>query len=179
MTTVEACQTLLAAIQALIEADEDVCEVETFQVTAAEPAAPSGQCTIISVWASQFVNAAGSMFHEDNPCVVIRGVQLNYRIDVCYSETEPGRNAAQHLADATCLYGLTDLVWCGLNMADVFGLKCSDIQIDPLNFLTPQGGINSAQSGIRLQLDCPTPEAEEPPDIVGIMAGQQEGNEFA
>lgn len=174
MTTLEAAQALLAAIQTL--ADSTDCKPDAYQVTAGEPAAPSGQCTVISVWASQFFNAVNSMFHEDNPCTVVRGVQLNYRIDVCYEETEKGRTPAQHLVAAECLYSLADTVWCGLNAADVFGLRCADIQADPLQFAAPLGGIVSASSGVRLQLDCPTPA--EPPAVTGFIAGQEEGGEF-
>lgn len=155
MKTVDAALALLTQIEIIVN-QSDVCEIQTFQVTAGEPAAPTGQCSQISVWASQFFNASTSLFNEDNPCVIVKGVQLSYRIDLCYTEQEADRTPAQHLATATCLYDLADAVWCGLNqtVATLFAQPCKDVSVDPMDFQTPQGGIVSAQSGVRFQLDC-------------------------
>lgn len=179
MSTVEAAQALLDQIHTIVDAS-DVCEVKTYQVTAGAPADPSGQnCAQISVWASQIFNASTSLFHEDNPCMVVRGVQLNYRISVCYEETEAGRTPAQHLVTAVCLYDLADAVWCGLNAAFRDGFldnRCKQITVDPLIVSEGLGGYVSADSGIRLQLDCPTPN--EPEDIIGALAPIEEGQDF-
>lgn len=176
-STVSAASSLLTQIEILVTA-ADLCAVDRYQLTAGEPAQPSGQCSQISVWASQFFNAVNGLFHEDDPCVVVRGVQLNYRIDLCYTETEKGRTVAQHEADAICLYGLADAVWCGLNVwlaAGAFG-NCNKVAHDPLSFDSPFGGMNAASGGIRFQWDC-TPTAA-PEDVVGVIAGQEEGQDF-
>lgn len=178
MDTLTAALTLKSAIQSLVES-EDGCEITVYQVTAGEPAAPSGSdCPTLSVWASQYFNAVASMFHEDNPCLVVRGVQLNWRLDVCYSETEQGPTAAEHLADAVCLYGLADTIWCGLppSLPTLFGKKCADLQFDALTIGERSGGYVSASSGVRFQIGCDAPEVPE--DIVGVIAGQEEGGEF-
>jgi hypothetical protein len=182
VNTVDAATQLLEAITSLVDAG-DTCDVDVYQVTAGEPADPTGEnCTVITVWASQYFNSTASMFHEDNPCVIIRGVQLNYRIATCYPINEDGQDltAAQHLDTATCLYGMADVIWCGLVQLigenGLFDLRCADIQIDPLTVNPPSGGIVSANSGLRFQIGC-EPTAV-PEDIVGVIAGQEEGGEF-
>lgn len=155
MKTVDAALALLTQIEIIVN-QSDVCPVDTFQVTAGEPAAPSGNCSQISVWASQYFNAVDSLFHTDNPCVIVKGVQLQWRIDLCYQEQESDRTAAQHLVTATCLYDLADAVWCGLNstVGSLFGQPCKDVSVDTLDIPAGLGGIVSASSGVRFQLDC-------------------------
>lgn len=158
MRIVDALDALLAEIELIAAAAE--CPVDTFRVTAGEPAAPSGYCSQLAVWASQSFNAANSLFHEDSPCLTVRGVQLHWRLDLCYSEPESGkpRTPAEDLDLAACLYGLGEDIWCGLNLllgSGFLGSRCGDIAADALTFTPPFGGIVSAGSGIRLQLECP------------------------
>lgn len=155
-SAVAAAQQLLTQIEILI-LQADLCEVDVYQVTAGEPAQPSGSCSVVSVWPSQYFNATTGLFAaEDNPCLVVRGIQLNYRIDTCYSEQERDPTPTEHLAVATCLYGLADAVWCGLNVwlaGGAFG-RCGDTAADPVTF-SRDGGIASASSSIRFMWDCP------------------------
>jgi hypothetical protein len=159
MTTLAAAQTLLTTIQGLY-VTWDGCTINNWQVTAGEPSAPSGDCTQVSVWATQLFNAVNSLNQEDSACLVIKGVQLAYRIDVCYPTNEDGTDltADQQLEVATCLYGLADHIWCGINsdLKAITGGNCADVAVDPLSFTRFQGGIVSAQSGLRFQNDCTT-----------------------
>lgn len=176
MDTVEAAVNLSTQIEILVAA-ADVCGVDVYQVTAGEPAQPTSNCSVVSVWPSQYFNAVSSLFAEDNPCLVVKGVQLNYRLDVCYPEQEADHTAAQHLTTAVCLYGLADAIWCGLNVwlaGGAFG-QCSDVAHDPMTF-SRDGGIVSASSSVRFQLDCTPPPVVE--DVVGLIAGQQEGQDY-
>jgi hypothetical protein len=175
MNTVESAVALLAAIEMLVNG-VDNCGVDKFQVTAGEPAQPSGQCSVVSVWAPLYFNSADGLFGNDNPCVVVRGIQLAWRLDYCYTEQEEDHTAAQHLTTAICFYGLADAIWCGLLGQDLFGLKCADLQFDALT-VSRDGGIVSASSGVRIQLDCLN-TAGDPQDVVGVIAGQEEGGEF-
>lgn len=176
--TVAALQTLATNIQTLVEASGLDCQEVGYQVTAGQPAQPTGNCALVSVWASQAFNAANSMFHEDSPCLVVRGLQMHWRLDLCFTESEQDRTAAEHLETATCLYGLADVIWCGLNLKAAEGIwgRCADVQIDPLSYNEASGGLVSAESGIRIQDDCPTPNAPE--DIVGALAPVEEGGDF-
>lgn len=158
MTTVEALQAVLAKIEDLVAtANVDGCGEEMlYRVTAGQPAAPVGSCSAVSVWASQYFNAATSLFHEDSVCVLSRGVQVEWRLDVCFTETEQDRTAAQHLADAECVYRLADVIWCGLasSLPEVLAVRCAQIAVDALSVVPALGGIYSVSSGFRFQLDC-------------------------
>jgi len=180
VTTVALLQELLVAIETAVATAPEGCEIDTYQVTAGTPAAPSGNCSQVSVWASSAFNSASSMFHEDNPCLVIRAVQLNWRLDLCYGETVEDWTPAQHLEFAVCFYGLADAIWCGLNSViksgELFHRRCGDLQVDPLTYTERLGSNASAESGMRMQDDCPAPV--EIVDVVGALAGQQEGEDF-
>lgn len=103
---------------------------------------------------------------------------MNWRLDVCYNESEDGLTVDEHLLDAVCLYGLADVIYCGLPAVDnLFGLKCRDLQFDALTIGERSGGYVSASSGLRFQVGCPA-EDPVPEDVVGIIEGQEEGGEF-
>lgn len=157
MTTVEAASALLAEIENLVATvDLDGCTVDLYRVTAGEPAAPLSSCSTVSVWATSYFNAATSLFHEDNACVITRGIALSWRLDLCFTETEKDRPAEAHLEDATCLYALADAIWCGIiqRAGEIFDLNCKDFQVDPLTVNPASGAMYSVTSGVRLQLDC-------------------------
>lgn len=168
MAVADTLEELLDKIEATVdlarETDENLCAVDSYQVTAGEPAQPSGSCSAVSVWSSEFFSAATSLFQEDNSCIIVRGVHLNWRLDVCYSVGEKPPTSAEQLATARCFYGLAEAIWCGLNRLIGAGLlfdgmTCSDLAVDQLLVGNRSGGMVSASSGIRLQLDCPPEEA--------------------
>lgn len=158
MTTTEALQALLAAIETAVAAADVDCEIDMYRVTAGQAAAPAGQCNVVSVWASQAFNSVDGMFHSDSPCTIVRGVAFHWRLDLCYGETAEERTPAQHLATATCLYTLADAIWCGLNTqignGTLFSQKCADLQVDALDYNEASGSGVSAESGLRLQMEC-------------------------
>jgi hypothetical protein len=163
VTTVEALSALLARIQTLVNVADVDCEIDQYRVVAGQPAAPASHCNVVTVWASSAFNAVAGMFHQDDPCTIARGVAFHWRLDLCYQETPQDRTSAQHLATATCLYTLADVIWCGLNteIGDglLFDARCKDIQVDALSYNEASGSGVSAQSGLRVQMDCDT-EAE-------------------
>jgi hypothetical protein len=158
VTTTEALQALLAAIETAVATADVDCEINMYRVTAGQAAAPAGQCNVVSVWASQAFNSVDGMFHADNSCTVVRGVALHWRLDLCYGETAEERTPEDHLTTATCLYTLADAIWCGLNTeigaGRLFATKCADLQVDALSYNEASGGGVSADSGMRLQMEC-------------------------
>lgn len=162
----------LAQLPALLAADIDTivtaaadlsCTVDVIQYTAGEPAAPVGDCTVISVWIGELFNIGDqrpmSRQSDEASCVARPGVSLNIRIDKCYSETEQGDiSAVSHAEIADCLHDLIAAVWCGI--ADLWisdnlmGLTCRQVSIGTFTVGQRQGGVVSATLNVEVEHDC-------------------------
>lgn len=146
-------EALLADLEAAIIGE---CDVDRSAVTAGSPAAPSGDCgNALWVWVDQI--ADDDQFREG--CVVKSRATFNYRVDVCYSESQEGPTDAQHLDTAECLYGLMSAIWCGLvNLKDaktLMGLgTCDGVTLAPLVVGNREGGYVSAGGSVVVDFDC-------------------------
>ena len=157
----------------VILADYTTCAVDVFQHTAGEPAAPSGQCSAISVWADQIFDVGGQIpFGRQGDtigCVARPAVVLKLRVDVCYSESEQGPTVAEHDVVAECFYGLIQAVWCGLVEEWVAGTLLDQpdgrrTQVGDFQVLPRQGGIVSAVLDVTSEMECVAGDIV-PPDV--------------
>ena len=154
-------QQLAAEIDAHILAAADLTclpDVDTIW-TAGEPAAPTGQCTVVWVWIAELYNIEnGRALGDERGCVIRPGVTLKVRVDVCYEETEQGATATQHAEAADCLHGLMRAIWCGLAAAWAAGtlldLDCRASSVGPFLVDQRQGGIVSATLDVNAEADC-------------------------
>lgn len=140
--------------QAVYE-DPELCEPDRITVTAGEPPAPAGGCSAIWVWAARIEDAN----LDPEACAVRTVATFNYRIDVCYTETEDDLSDELHLGPAECLYGLMSAIWCHLvslrDDSDLMGLgSCDNTTLLPLVVGQRSGGNVSATGGILFDYDC-------------------------
>jgi len=157
MSTLEVLQTLLTQIEAIVATTDLDCEISKYQITPGRPAAPTGQnCNVVSVWSSGAFNGVSGLFHEDDACTIRRGVELRWRLDLCFTVFERDLTAEEQLAISTCVYGYGDAIWCGIASrigSKLFG-NCQAVAIDPLTVGEPLGGIVLIETGLRMNLDC-------------------------
>jgi hypothetical protein len=157
VATIDLLEELLSEIEEIIGTTSLDCEISKYQVTPGRPAAPTGQnCNVVSVWSPGAFNGVTELFHEDDPCVIRRGVELRWRLDLCFTETERDRTSAEQLAISTCIYGYGDAIWCGIakRIGEKLWGDCTAVAIDPLIVAEPLGAIVSVESGFRVHLDC-------------------------
>ena len=147
----------------LILADYTTCTVNVFQHTAGEPAAPSSQCSAISVWVDQIFDIGGQIpFSRQGDtigCVARPAVVLNLRFDVCYEESELGPTVAEHEVVAECFNGLIQAIWCGLVEEWVAGTLLDQpegrrAQVGNFQVLPRQGGMISAVLEVTSEIEC-------------------------
>lgn len=144
-----------ALLDDLLASVEGECEIARSAVTAGSPAAPNGECRALWVWIDQISD--GAQF--ETGCVVRSALAVNYRFDVCYTESERGPTDAQHLAVAECLYGLVAAAWCGLVALKDSGLlmglgDCDRAALAPLVVGSREGGYVSAGGSVIVDFDC-------------------------
>ena len=171
-TLTQLASTLLDQIQVVL-ADYTTCTVDVFQYTAGEPAAPSGQCTVISVWADTIFDIGGQIpFGRQGDtlgCVARPATVLKVRVDVCYEESEEGPTVAEHATVADCFYGLIQGIWCGLAEEWVAGdlldqTDCRSVSVGDFQMLPRQGGIVSAVLDVTSEMECVAGDIV-PPDV--------------
>jgi hypothetical protein len=130
--------------------------------TAGEPAAPTGQCTVVWVWISELYNVGGQApFGRQGDsvgCVIRPAVTLNIRVDVCYEETEQDPTAVMHADTADCFYRLIGAIWCGLAdrwaAGDLIGFNCQESTLSQFQIGQRLGGVVSATMTVDVEYDC-------------------------
>ncbi len=139
-------------IETALASSDDVCQPERITITAGEPAAPSGPCKAVWIWASRIEDEAA---FETDACIVRSRLTISYRIDVCYTETVDDATDTTHLDAAECLYSLMDRIWWGIVTGKDTGTlagstNCDRITILPLITDQREGGIVSATGEITI-----------------------------
>lgn len=185
MSTLVQLPSMLVDHVELILTDYDTCTVDIFQYTAGEPAAPSGQCTVISSWVDSIYDMGGSIplgrRGDEQPCVIRPAALLKLRVDVCYEESEQGPTPTEHALVADCFHGMLQAIWCGLAEEWVSGTlldvgDCRGVVIGDFQVLPRQGGIVSATLDVATELACLAGDVPPPAeDESGFDDGFDEG----
>lgn len=113
-------------------------------------------CDSAWVWISE-VHDRIQGFDQER-CVTVTEVVLQYRLDLCYSEDGTDGTYLSHLTEATELYGAMDDVWCHLvalkDAGQLLVADCDHASLGPLTVTQRSGTVVSAQGSVTVQHNC-------------------------
>ena len=132
-------------------------------MTADEPPA-SDDCSAAYVWGIRIYDS-GQTFSargDDPTCLFRRTYEFGYRLDVCRTVRDDGREltSAEYLADAQDFGDKADAIWCGLASAAIAGTlfdtldACEDVNIGEFVVNSAQGDRISGTGTLKVTYPC-------------------------